>query len=227
MRRIAIVVFDGLESLDATGPLEVFHTAARVDPGAGYEIELVARTTDPITTSSGLRLLPHRSFAECRGPLDTLLAAGGHGSRAAARDDPTVRFVEHAARRSRRVASVCTGAFILAAAGLLDGRRVTTHWGACEELKRYRPAIDVDPDPIFVRDGNVATSAGVTAGMDLALALVEEDCGRQVALTVARYLVLFVQRPGGQAQFSSHLSAQLADREPLRDLQAWMIEHLD
>jgi transcriptional regulator GlxA family with amidase domain len=227
MRRVAIVVFDGLQSLDATGPLEVFATAARVDPGAGYEVELVARSADAVTTSSGLRLLPHRAFAGCRGPLDTLIVAGGDGSRAAANDAATTRFVASAAGRARRTASVCTGAFVLAAAGLLDGRRATTHWAACDELTRFRPQIDVDPDPIFIRDGDITTSAGVTAGMDLALALVEEDCGRSVALTVARYLVLFVQRPGGQAQFSSHLSAQLAEREPLRELQAWMLDHLD
>ena len=123
--------------------------------------------------------------------------------------------------------SVCTGAFLLARAGLLDGRRATTHWASCGELRRRHPEVEVEPDPIFVRDGNVVTSAGVTAGMDLALALVEEDLGREVALEMARWLVLFLQRPGGQAQFSAQLAAQTAERAPLRELQAWMPDHLD
>jgi transcriptional regulator GlxA family with amidase domain len=122
---------------------------------------------------------------------------------------------------------VCTGAFVLAAAGLLDGRRATTHWRSCASLARRYPQITVDADPIFVRDGNIYTSAGVTAGMDLALALVEEDHGREVALHVARELVLFLRRPGGQSQFSAQLAVQAADREPLRELQAWIADHLD
>jgi transcriptional regulator GlxA family with amidase domain len=129
------------------------------------------------------------------------------------------------APRVRRLGSVCSGAFLLAEAGLLDGRRATTHWGWCKVLAERHPAVRVDPDPIFVRDGNVYTSAGVTAGMDLALALVEEDHGRALALQVARQLVLFLRRPGGQSQFSAQLAVQSADREPLRDLQAWIAEH--
>jgi transcriptional regulator GlxA family with amidase domain len=125
-----------------------------------------------------------------------------------------------------RVASICTGAFVLAAAGLLDGRRATTHWASCRSLAERHPRVEVDPDPIFVRDGDVWTSAGVTAGLDLALALVEEDLGRRVALEVARWLVVFLQRPGGQSQFSAPLVAQAAQRRPLRDLQAWVAEHL-
>jgi transcriptional regulator GlxA family with amidase domain len=127
--------------------------------------------------------------------------------------------------RVRRIASVCTGAFLLAEAGLLKGRRATTHWGACEELARDFPDTVVEPDTIFVRDGAIYTSAGVTSGMDLALALVEEDCGRDVALAVARELVMFLQRPGGQAQFSAQLAGQLAEHEPLRELQTHILEH--
>jgi transcriptional regulator GlxA family with amidase domain len=138
-----------------------------------------------------------------------------------------VRWVKRAAGRSRRVASVCTGAFMLARAGLLDGRRAATHWASTEELARRHPLVTVDPDAIFVRDGDVWTSAGVTAGMDLALALVEDDLGRKVALDVARWLIVFVRRPGGQSQFSSHLRAQAAEREPLRELQEWMAAHVD
>jgi transcriptional regulator GlxA family with amidase domain len=160
-----------------------------------------------------------------RGPLDTLVVAGGTGTARALEDRALVGLVKRAAGRARRVASVCTGAFLLAEAGLLDGRRATTHWSACARLAARYPQLEVDPDPIFVRDGRIWTSAGVTAGMDLALALVEEDHGRDVALAVARELVLFLKRPGGQAQFSAQLRAQLAERTALRDLQAWIADH--
>jgi transcriptional regulator GlxA family with amidase domain len=142
-----------------------------------------------------------------------------------AEDKRVLAWVKAQAPRVRRLASVCTGAFVLAAAGLLDGRRAVTHWSECEQLARLHPRVTVEKDPIFIRDGHVYTSAGVTAGMDLALALVEEDCGRDVAMAVARELVLFLRRPGGQSQFSVQLSTQTAEREPLRDLQAWMADH--
>jgi transcriptional regulator GlxA family with amidase domain len=153
--------------------------------------------------------------------------AGGRGIREAAHDPDVVAWVRRASGRARRTTSVCTGAFALAAAGLLDGRRATTHWASCDALQREYPAVMVDPEPIYVRDGDIATSAGVTAGMDLALALVDEDHGSAVALEVARWLVLFLRRPGGQAQFSAGLAAQVAVREPLRELQGWMADHLD
>ncbi|MGZ8676474.1 MAG: GlxA family transcriptional regulator, partial [Solirubrobacterales bacterium] len=168
-----------------------------------------------------------KTTAQCRGPIDTLVVAGGFGVHEAVGDEALVRWLRSAAGRSRRVASVCSGSFLLARAGLLEGRRATTHWSSCEELARRHPEITVDPDPIFVHDGDVWTSAGVTAGMDLSLALVERDLGRETALAVARWLVLFLQRPGGQAQFSSHLAAQLADRAPLRELQSWIADNLD
>jgi transcriptional regulator GlxA family with amidase domain len=171
--------------------------------------------------------VPHGRFGGVRGPIDTLVVPGGLGTREAVADARLVRWIGRAAARSRRVASVCTGAFLLAEAGLLDGRRATTHWSACTALRRRYPAITVEEDRIFVRAGEVWTSAGVTAGMDLALALVEDDAGREAALEVARQLVLFVSRPGGQAQFSAQLSAELAEREPLRDLQAWIADHPD
>jgi transcriptional regulator GlxA family with amidase domain len=153
------------------------------------------------------------------------VVVGGERAYEASTDPELVAWVRRAARRSRRVASVCTGAFVLAAAGVLEGRRATTHWRACKDLARLYPGVAVDSDPIFVRDGNVWTSAGVTAGMDLALALVDDDLGRDVALMTARQLVLFVQRPGGQSQFSAQLGAQVAARDPLRDLQHWIAEH--
>jgi transcriptional regulator GlxA family with amidase domain len=189
-------------------------------------VELVAATPGPLRSSSGLRLVADRGFRDLRADVDTLLVAGGRGARAAAQEATLLAWLKRMAPRVRRLGSVCTGTFILAAAGLLDDRRATTHWAYCDGLARLHPRIAVDPDPIFIRDGQVYTSAGVTAGMDMALALVEEDYGRHVALEVARQLVMFLRRPGGQSQFSSQLAVQTADREPLRELQAWIADHL-
>jgi transcriptional regulator GlxA family with amidase domain len=225
MRRVVILAFPGLQTLDVHGPAEVFSTATALNRGDGYAVEVVAAEPGPVRTSS-VSLHPDGTLGGCRGPIDTLLVPGGTGVVAACDDERQVAWVRAAAARSRRVASVCTGAFLLAKAGLLDGRRATTHWSGCTELARRHPEVDVDPDPIFVRDGNMITSAGVTAGMDLALALVEEDLGREIALEAARWLVLFVKRPGGQAQFSAQLAAQTAEREPLRELQAWIPDNL-
>jgi transcriptional regulator GlxA family with amidase domain len=229
MRRVVIAAFPDFQLLDVTGPWEVFGRTTRWlrDRGlaGGYALELAAVRRGSLASSSGLAIGAERDFTGPRGGLDTLVVAGGRGMQAALDDGRIVSFVRRAAPRARRVASVCTGAFVLAAAGLLDGRRATTHWNACALLAARHPAVSVDPDPIFVRDGRIWTSAGVTAGMDLALALVEEDHGREVALGVARELVLFLKRPGGQAQFSAQLQAQLAERPPLRELQAWMADH--
>jgi transcriptional regulator GlxA family with amidase domain len=229
MRRVVIVAFPDFQLLDVTGPWEVFGRTTRFlrEQGrtGGYALELTATRRGPLTCSSGLSLGVPKALAQLRGGIDTLVVAGGAGTERALADRALVAFVRGAAGRSRRVASVCSGAFVLAEAGLLDGRRATTHWGACARLAARYPKVEVDPDPIFVRDGRVWTSAGVTAGMDLALALVEEDHGRDVALGVARELVLFLKRPGGQAQFSAQLKAQLAERDALRDLQAWMADH--
>lgn len=226
MRRVVIVAFDSIQMLDVTGPSEVFSMASRRAGGA-YEVELVAPSAAPIVASSGLRLLPDRAIAACRGPIDTLMVAGGAGVADALEDERLIAWIGAAAGRSRRVASVCNGAFLLAAAGLLDGRRATTHWAACSELQRRHPEIRVDRDPIFVRDDHVATSAGVTAGIDLALSFVEDDLGAPAALEVARWLVLFLRRPGGQAQYSASIAGQAAERDSLRDLQGWMADHLD
>jgi transcriptional regulator GlxA family with amidase domain len=187
---------------------------------------VVAAAPGQVAASSGLRLVPDRTLRACRGRIDTLVVAGGLGVREAYRDERIPGWLRAAAPRTRRVTSVCTGAFLLARAGLLDGRRATTHWSACALLARRHPSVDVQPDRIFVRDGSVATSAGVTAGIDLALALLEEDAGRQAALDVARQLVVFVRRPGGQSQFSAQLARPLAARETLRELQAWLPDHL-
>jgi transcriptional regulator GlxA family with amidase domain len=177
-------------------------------------------------TSSGLEVVARRTFAELRQDVDTLLIAGGRGVHEALADRALLACLRRLAPRVRRLASVCTGAFVLAEAGLLDGRRVTTHWSAAARLAARYPGVTVDADPIFIREGRLATSAGVTAGMDLALSFVEEDQGVQVARAVARELVLFLQRPGGQSQFSAQLEVQFGDRAPIAELVAWMADHL-
>jgi len=229
VRRIWIAAFPDVQVLDVTGPLEVFSMANRLGDARtpGYAVSVVAATSGPVATSNGLALVAQRGLARATGALDTLVVAGGLGTRAALRDRRLIAWIARTAGRARRVASVCTGAFLLAEAGLLDGRRATTHWARCAALQRQFPSVRVEQDPIFVRDGNVFTSAGVTAGMDLALELVEEDFGRERALNVARWLVMFVRRPGGQSQFSVQLSGQLAERAGLRDLQAFITDHLD
>ena len=226
MRRVVILAFEGAQNLDVTGPYEVFSIAGRITRRP-YAVEIVAPGGGALRMNSGLTIVPDRATSAVRGQVDTLLVAGGDGVFAAAEDERVVRWVARTAGRSRRVASVCTGAFLLARAGLLDGRRAATHWAFAAKLQRAYPDVEVDSESIFVRDGDVWSSAGVTAGMDLALALVEEDHGRAVALEVARWLVVYVQRPGGQSQFSSHLRAQSAERRPLRELQEWMAAHLD
>jgi transcriptional regulator GlxA family with amidase domain len=225
MHRAVIVAFPHVQALDVIGPAEVLSAASELAP-PGYSVEVIAPEPGPLASSS-VALHPDKTLDDCRGPIDTLIVAGGAGARAAQYDERLVAWLRDAAWRSRRVTSVCTGAFLLAAAGLLDGRRATTHWAWCNVLAQHYPAVTVEPDPIFVRDGNVITSAGVTAGMDLALALVEEDVGREVALEAARWLVLFLKRPGGQSQFSSQLASQRADREPLRELQGWVADNLE
>ena len=230
-RRIVVVTYPSAQILDVTGPIEVFARTARwlVERGLwndlAYAIELVAPQAGPVMTTSGVALVAQRALTAVRGPIDTLLVAGGLGAREAVRNDALVASLRRMAPQARRLASVCTGALLLAEAGLLDGRRATTHWAYCAELARRFPKVTVEPDPIFVRDGQVWTSAGVTAGMDLALALVEQDHGREIALDVARQLVLFLKRPGGQSQFSAQLTAQAAEREPLRELQSWIADH--
>jgi transcriptional regulator GlxA family with amidase domain len=221
-RTILIAAFPRVQTLDVFGPAEVFATASKLRGDDAYDLRVVASEPGLVRTSS----VPLHAEALDDGPIDTLLVPGGRGVLDACEDERFVAWVQAAAGRARRVTSVCTGAFLLARAGLLDGRRATTHWASCAELARLHPEVTVEPDPIYVRDGNVTTSAGVTAGMDLALALVEEDLGRELALEAARWLVVFLKRPGGQAQFSAQLAAQMAEREPLRELQAWLPDHL-
>ncbi len=218
-----VVGFPDVQALDVVGPLEVFAMANRHGADPAYATALVSASGRPITTSSGLSLATERVTR--RAPIDTLVVAGGTGTAAAMADARLIAWLRDAAMSARRVTSVCSGAFLLAQAGLLDGRRVTTHWSACDTLARTFPAVDVDADRIYVRDGDVWTSAGVTAGMDLALALVEQDHGGDLALAVARQLVLFAHRPGGQSQFSAQLAVRRAEREPLREALAFVAEH--
>ena len=193
-----------------------------------YSVEVVSIGSDrSLIANCGLHFSAHKTFREVRGKIDTLLVAGGNAIEQDEIKPEVVRWLRNVAGRIRRVGSVCTGALLLARAGLLNGRRATTHWDWCETLIRRAPRADVDPDPIFVRDENVYTSAGVTAGMDLALALVEEDHGSKLALQVARNLVLYLRRPGGQSQFSAALSLQLTDRKPLRELESWVLDNLN
>ena len=231
-RRVVVLVFPDFQILDAFGPIEVLNVASRLAAAgrsrrAGYRIEVVAPKAGPVPSSNGIAIVAEHGIAEVRGDIDTLIVAGGLGTRTYVKDSDVVAWVRRAAARSRRVTSVCTGALLLAEAGVLDGKRATTHWAFAEELASRYPKVHVDAEPIYLKEGRVYTSAGVTSGMDLALALVEEDLGREIALAAARWLVLFLKRPGGQAQFSAQLSAQTAAREPIRDLQWWILEHLD
>src|SRR6516165_4978074 len=228
IRAIEVLTFPAVKLLDVTGPVQVFASANDLVANAGgappYRLKLVTQGERGVVSSAGVMLaagpLSQRSEA-----LDTLLVAGGEGAEAAAENPVLVDWVRQRATRARRVASVCTGAFLLASAGLLDGRRAATHWEYCARLAQRFPAVHVEPDPIFVCDGRVWTSAGVTAGIDLALALVEEDLGRSVALAVARHLVVFLKRPGGQAQFSAALALQAAD-DKFGALHDWISDHL-
>ena len=221
MRTVLVLLFEDVQSLDVTGPVEVFAGAGQRCPGS-YRLVTASLDGSPVRTSSGLTLVPDLPLADAPVP-HTLIVPGGQGTRRP--DERLVDWVREHGPRAGRLVSVCTGAILLARAGLLDGRRATTHWAYCETLARHHPAVEVDPDPIYVRDGHVATSAGVTSGIDLALALVEEDLGRETALAIARHLVVFLRRPGNQAQFSAQLAAQTARREPLREVQRWISEH--
>jgi transcriptional regulator GlxA family with amidase domain len=228
VRSILLLVFPDVQLLDVSGPLQVFASAnelalqqGRAEP---YALQVVAAEAGLVTTSAGLAL-SSKSLRSVKGPVDTLIVPGGRGVSAASADARLTGWIRRQSGKSRRIASVCSGAFLLAEAGLLNGRRVATHWARCDELANRYPELRVENDPIFVRDEHIWTSAGVTAGIDLALALVEEDLGRSIALDVARELVVFLKRSGGQSQFSAMLSMQKAD-DRFGQLHAWMMAHL-
>jgi transcriptional regulator GlxA family with amidase domain len=221
MRKVVIIGPPPVQILDVAGPLEVFSNAP------DYEVVLANPGTErSLRTNRTIVLGDATPSAEIVGPIDTLILVGGPGAESGIYDPAFIAWIASAARGSRRVASICTGAFLLAEAGLLDGKKAVTHWSFCERLAREYPSVRVRSDPIYVRDGSTYTSAGITAGIDLSLALVEEDHGHEVALRIARFLVMFLVRPGGQAQYSHMLSHQSAAATPLRELQVWMLEHL-
>ena len=228
IRVIDVLAYPAVQLLDVTGPVQVFASANVQVADAGgtppYQLKVVTQGGGGVTASAGVTLEAD-PLTQPSDALDTLLVAGGEGAEAAAENPVLVEWVRQRATQARRIASVCTGAFLLPAAGVLDGRRAATHWMYSAKLAQRFPAVCVETDPIFVCDGAVWTSAGVTAGIDLALALVEEDLGRSVALAVARYLVVFLKRPGGQAQFSAALALQAAD-DRFGALHDWINRHL-
>jgi transcriptional regulator GlxA family with amidase domain len=223
LRHVAVLTFPNFQLLDATGPITAFEAAGHGTAPPAYRLRVIARTAGPVSSSSGVQLIAEAFIDD---PFDTLIVAGGWGAREVPACADTLAYIRGAAGRVRRVASVCSGAFILAAAGLLDGRRATTHWARAAEFARTYPQVRVEPDRIFIRDGAVWTSAGITAGIDLALALVAEDLGEAVAKRAAQQLVVYYRRPGGQSQFSALLEA---DRPGSRfsALLAWARERLD
>ncbi|MGO9517942.1 MAG: GlxA family transcriptional regulator [Candidatus Korobacteraceae bacterium] len=231
-RRVVLLVLPGANLMTLAGPVDVFTRASTALVRAGkrssaaYEVALLTAGDGPLMTPSGFGVTGGRPWAHWQGPIDTLLVVAGAAVAQSRFNPELLAWLRMRATDVRRIGSVCAGAFALGAAGILDGRRATTHWELADALARRHPRALVDGDRIFTQDGNVWTSAGVSAGTDLALALVEEDHGHAVALDIARRMVLFMRRDGGQKQFSSQLAAQAADHQPIRELVAWMSEHL-
>ncbi|MCM2424881.1 GlxA family transcriptional regulator [Streptomyces sp. RKAG337] len=231
-RTVLIVLFEGMDALDVVSPIEILSAANlfadRTRAGSvAYRVRTASLGGTPVHSPSGLTLVPDTDLHTATTP-HTLIVPGPHSGDGTTTVDPeVVSWLRQNAKRSQRIVSICTGAFLLAEAGLLTGKRVTTHWSQADELAQAYPGTEVDADPIFIRDGRISTSAGGTSGMDLMLALIEEDLGRDAALTLARHLVVFLRRPGTQRQFSTHLQAQLSDRQSLRDVQDWIAVHPD
>lgn len=223
---ISILAPPGVQAIDVTGPADVFAEAAARIGKPSYRVEIISPNAAPITCSGGIKILPHRTIHDPGEPIDTLIVAGVPSFKAILADHELMTWIAKQAPLARRFGSVCTGAFFLGAAGLLENRAVTTHWEYVSELAAAYPTARVEPDRLFVRDGPLCTSAGATAGIDLSLALVEEDYGRELALTVARWLVVFLKRPGGQSQFSAHLAAQITAKSPIQEIQGWVLENL-
>jgi transcriptional regulator GlxA family with amidase domain len=225
--RVALLAFPRFQLLDVAGPADVFMEACRqLGQPRAYQVQLIGMKRGLLASSSGLRLAVDATVASHRGPIDTLLVAGSPRLQDMAGDPTLYDWLRRKSRVVRRYGSICTGAFVLSDAGLLDGKRVATHWNAATRLAAACPGACVEPDAIYVKDGQLFTSAGVTAGMDLALAMVEDDHGRELALRVARELVMFLKRPGGQSQFSAHLAAQTAERPTWSELQDHVLTHL-
>ena len=232
-RRIALLVLPGIHLTSLAGPLDVFTRASAALSRAGkrrsaaYQVELLTADEMPLLTGSGFGLIGGRRWSEAGNPIDTLLVLASSNVAQSRVDPDLLAWLRTRAPGIRRIGSVCAGAFLLAAAGILDGRRATTHWELADALAQRYPNISVDGDRIFTQDGNVWTSAGVSSGTDLALAMVEEDHSHALALEIARRMVLFMRRGGGQSQYSSQLAAQAAEHQPIRELIAWISEHLD
>jgi transcriptional regulator GlxA family with amidase domain len=230
MRTVVFVVFDELQLLDLAGPVDVLGGANEMGADPPYRPLLASVDGRPVRSNGGVEVAVDASLEQVRrrrGPIDSLVVVGGPGAGRAAGDPDLCRDVAALGRRARRTISVCTGALVLAAAGLLDGRRVTTHWAAVGELADRHPSVEVEPDLIYVQDRGVWSSAGVTAGIDLFLALVDADHGATLAHEIARDLVVFVRRPGGQSQFSAQLESEPARSPALAELQRWLPDHLD
>jgi len=231
IRPVSLVIYPGVEIIDLTGPMEVFAFATNalqrssVCSEPAYPMDVIAAVPGPITTSCGLQVIANKAYSDVLDGIDTLLIPGSPDVDCILCDPDLQNWIRSIAPRVRRLASVCTGAYLLAESGLLDGLRATSHWDYCDRLARDYPTVSVEPDRIFVRDGFISTSGGITSGIDLALSMVEEDWGSELALLVARYLVVFLKRPGGQSQFSAYLTSE-ASRPELKDLQAWIMIHL-
>ena len=225
--RVVLLVIPPVRELDLVGIVDVFATAnGFLPPERHYQVELVTSSAQPnIGGMCGLQFAGARHYSKLEGEIDTLLVPGVLPEKVHL-SPALLRWFRSRAKKCRRVGSVCTGAFIMAAAGLLDGKRAATHWAFVKEFSSRFPAVIIDGNPIWIRDGNIYSSAGVTSGIDLSLALVEEDHGRKIALEVARMLVVFLCRPGNQAQFSVSLREQRTENHPLRDLQVWIVENL-
>jgi transcriptional regulator GlxA family with amidase domain len=225
-RHIVVLVYPDVMAMDVCGPMEAFAMANSLANDSVYRLSIAAVTTDPVKTSLGFCFVPNFAIADLEDPVDTLLVAGGYGYVAASRDRALTDWLREAAPRARRHGSICTGAFLLAASGLLDKKSATTHWALGPSFAQDFPSTTLKVDSIFVRDGQTYTSAGISAGIDLALALIEEDHGRTFALRVARSLVVFLKRPGGQSQFSTHLQAQFSSIPAVCKAQEWALAHL-
>ncbi len=231
-RRIVLVTNPSSRSLEFMGPMQVFDEAKLFldhsgRPDLAYQIEIVTTGSGPIYERKGLSISAAKPYHRLRGPVDTLLFQAADKNDECLRDERFIAWVAKMSQKVRRIVSICTGSFILAEAGVLDGRRATTHWCACDDFRRRYPNVVLEPDPIYVKDGHVYTSAGATSGMDLAIALVEEDFGSEFARRVAQGLVMFLRRPGNQAQFSVQVATELPDPEGIGEIEAYIFEHLD
>ncbi|MGY6275604.1 GlxA family transcriptional regulator [Methylomonas sp. MgM2] len=229
-RTVGVLAFPDVEILDIAGPNEVFGFASAALQHRGicdrniYSTKIFAEKSGPVKTLSGLQIVADEAYGDTDVEFDTLLIPGGYIEKAIA-DEKLIAWIKAMAEKVRRVVSVCTGSFLLAEAGLLDGCKATTHWHYSSQLSENYPLVCVQPDHIFIKDGNIFTSGGITSGIDLALALIEEDWGRELALHVARFMVVFLKRPGGQSQFSAYLTNEAAHRSDIRDLQGWIMDH--